>query len=134
LQAGIPLVTEVFKKALAAGVRMPMGTDAVAGGHGHSAREIITRVKDGGQSPMGAIIGATSLSAESMNLGKEIGSLAPNYEADIVVLGDPTKEITMCEMKFVMKGGQVYRNRQQTSTSTESEVRSAMNRRNGNAA
>ena len=111
MQAGIPLVTEVFKKALAAGIRMPMGTDAVAGGHGHSAREIITRVKDGGQKPMDAIIGATSLSAESMNLGKEIGSIAPNYEADIVVVpGDPTKDITMLRnVKFVMKGGRVYK-------------------------
>jgi len=111
MQAGIPLVTEVFKKALAAGIKMPMGTDAVAGGHGHSAREIITRVKDGGQKPMDAIIGATSLSAESMNLGKEIGTIAPNYEADIVVVAnDPTKDITMLRnVKFVMKGGRVFK-------------------------
>ena len=109
MQAGIPLVTTVFKKALAAGLRMPMGTDAVAGAHGHNAREIIARVKDGGQAPMDAIIGATSLSAESMNLGHEIGTLAPNYDADIIaVAGDPTKDITaLRNVSFVMKGGQV---------------------------
>ena len=43
MQAGIPLVTTVFKKALAAGLRMPMGTDAVAGAHGHNALEIMAR-------------------------------------------------------------------------------------------
>jgi len=111
MQAGIPLVTTVFKKALAAGLRMPMGTDAVAGAHGHNAREIIARVKDGGQAPMDAIVGATSLSAESMNLGKEIGTLAPNYAADIIVVtGDPTKDITaLRNVSFVMKGGQIER-------------------------
>jgi imidazolonepropionase-like amidohydrolase len=111
MQAGIPLVTTVFKKALAAGLRMPMGTDAVAGAHGHNAREIIARVKDGGQSPMDGIIGATSLSAESMNLGDTIGSIKAGYEADIVaVTGDPTKDITQLKnVLFVMKGGRVFR-------------------------
>ncbi len=111
MQAGIPLVTTVFKKALAAGLRMPMGTDAVAGAHGHNVREIIARVKDGGQPPMDAIIGATSLSAESIGLGKEIGTLAAGYEADIVaVAGDPTKDITALKFaKFVMRGGKIYK-------------------------
>jgi imidazolonepropionase-like amidohydrolase len=111
MQAGIPLVTTVFKKALAAGLRMPMGTDAVAGAHGHNAREIIARVKDGGQSAMDAITGATSLSAESMNLGDTIGTLRAGFEADIVaVTGDPTKDITALKnVLFVMKGGRVYK-------------------------
>lgn len=111
MQAGIPLITTVFKKALAAGIRMPMGTDAVAGAHGHNEREIIARVKEGGQSPMDAIIGATSLSAESMNLGDLIGTLKPGFEADLVAVnGDPTKDITaLRNVKFVMKGGKVYK-------------------------
>ena len=41
--------TRCSRRALAAKVKMPMGTDAVAGAHGQNAREIITRVKDGGQ-------------------------------------------------------------------------------------
>jgi imidazolonepropionase-like amidohydrolase len=58
---------------------------------------------------MDAIVGATSLSAESMNLGNEIGRLAPNYDADIIVVpGDPTKDITaLRNVTFVMKGGQI---------------------------
>jgi imidazolonepropionase-like amidohydrolase len=111
MEAGIPLVTTVFQKALAAGIKMPMGTDAVAGAHGHNAREIIARVQKGGQAPMDAIIGATSLSAESMNLGKEIGTLKPGFEADIIaVRADPVKDITkLREVAFVMRAGKVFK-------------------------
>jgi imidazolonepropionase-like amidohydrolase len=111
MEKALPMMPAMFKKALAAGLRMPMGTDAVAGGHGHNANESIARVA-AGQKPMDAIIGTTSLAAESMNLGQEIGSLAPNYEADIVAVpGDPIKDITaLRNVKFVMKGGQVYKN------------------------
>ena len=56
MQSVIPKGIDVFKKALAAGIRMPLGTDAVAGAHGHNAREIVTRVQKGGQKPMDAII------------------------------------------------------------------------------
>ncbi len=66
MEKAVPTNYPMFKKALAAKVKMPMGTDAVAGAHGQNAREIITRVKEGGQLPMDAIIGATSLAAESM--------------------------------------------------------------------
>ncbi len=106
----LPLMPAMFKKAVAAGLRIPMGTDAVAGAHGQNAREIIARVA-AGQKPMDAIMGATSIAAESLNLGTTIGTLAPNYEADIVAVpGDPTKDIAVLRnVKFVMKGGQVYK-------------------------
>ena len=90
----LPNVAQSFKKGLAAGLKMPMGTDAVAGAHGQNAREIIARVA-AGQKPMDAIIGATSLSAQSMSLGDTIGTLAPGFEADIVaVAGNPLTDIT----------------------------------------
>jgi imidazolonepropionase-like amidohydrolase len=111
MQAAIPRGIEVFKKALAAGIKMPMGTDAVAGAHGHNAREIITRVQKGGQPPMDAIIGATSLAAESMKLENQIGTLAPGYEADVIaVREDPIRDITkLRDVMFVMRGGQVVK-------------------------
>jgi imidazolonepropionase-like amidohydrolase len=110
MKAALPNLEVVFRKALAAGLRMPLGTDAVAGAHGQNAREIIARVA-AGQKPMDAIIGATSLSAESLNLGDTIGTLAPDYEADIVAVpGNPLSDISvMSHVEFVMKGGRVYK-------------------------
>ena len=101
----------MFKRALAAKVMMPMGTDAVAGAHGQNAREIITRVRHGGQAPMAAIVGATSLAAESLGLANGIGALAPGLQADIVaVAGNPLEDIdALRRVSFVMKAGKIYR-------------------------
>lgn len=106
-----PIAIAGFKKALAAGIKMPMGTDAVSGAHGQNARETIVRVNEGGQKPMEAINGTTSLAAESMQLGDTIGTLAPGYEADIIaVSANPLTDITMLRsVIFVMKGGRVYK-------------------------
>lgn len=111
MERQVPENYPMFKRALVSKVKMPMGTDAVAGAHGQNAREIITRVKDGGQAPMDAIVGATSLAAESLGLGQQIGALAPGLQADIVaVAGNPLADITAVrKVSFVMKGGKVYR-------------------------
>ncbi len=111
MEKQVPENFPMFKRALASKVKMPMGTDAVAGAHGQSAREIITRVKDGGQAPMAAIISATSLAADTLGLAKEIGALAPGLQADLVaVAGDPLADIMVLrKVTFVMKGGHVYR-------------------------
>jgi imidazolonepropionase-like amidohydrolase len=111
MEKAVPTLPPIFNKALRAGVKMPLGTDAVAGGHGQNAREIFVRVKDGGQSPMDGIISATSLAAESMGLGGTIGTIAAGYEADIVaVSGNPLQDIMrLKDVVFVMKGGRVYK-------------------------
>ena len=112
MEKAVPTNFPMFKRALEAKVKMPMGTDAVAGAHGQNAREIVVRVKDGGQRPMDAIIGATSLAAESMRLQDTIGSLAPGLQADLIAVdGDPLQDITaLRRVLFVMKGGKVYKN------------------------
>jgi imidazolonepropionase-like amidohydrolase len=111
MEKAVPTLAPVFAQALKAGLRMPLGTDAVAGAHGQNAREAIARVRDGGQAPMDAIIGATSLAAESLGLGALIGRLSPGYEADVIaVAGDPVRDITkLRNVVFVMKGGVVAR-------------------------
>jgi len=103
--------SEMFVRAVRSGVKMPLGTDAVAGAHGQNAREIITRVVDGGQPALDALVGATSLAAESLGLGSRIGTLAPGFEADIIAVGgDPTRDIARTrDVRFVMKAGKVYR-------------------------
>jgi imidazolonepropionase-like amidohydrolase len=110
MEKAVPTLAPMFKRALAIGLRMPLGTDAVAGAHGQNAREAIARV-NAGQRPMDAIIGATSLAAESLRLEKTIGTLAPGFEADIIaVTGDPTRDITaLRKVTFVMKGGRIYK-------------------------
>ena len=101
----------MFTAALqTANLKMVMGTDAVAGAHGQNAREPIERVRSG-QTPLAAITGMTSLAAESMGLGTEIGTLAAGFNADIVAVeGDPRVDITALQrVRFVMKDGRVYK-------------------------
>ncbi len=104
---------ETFRRTLDhGGVKVVFGTDAVAGAHGRNADELVYRVRDGGQDPMDAIVSATSLAAESLGLADTIGRIQPGYEADIVaVAGNPLDDITATRaVRFVMKGGVVYRN------------------------
>jgi imidazolonepropionase-like amidohydrolase len=110
MEKAVGIKGEMFGRALKSGVKMPLGTDAVAGAHGQNAREIIARVGEG-QKPMDGIISATSLAAESMRLGDRIGSLLPDYEADIIaVSGNPLQDIAkMRSVVFVMKSGQVHK-------------------------
>jgi imidazolonepropionase-like amidohydrolase len=109
----IPMKFEMFKRALQIkGLKMVFGTDGVAGAHGRNSEEFIGRVRDGGQKPMDAVIGATSLAAENLRLQDKIGALAPGLEADIIAVdGDPLTDITAVRrVVFVMKGGKVYKN------------------------
>ena len=61
---------------------------------------------------MQALISATSLSAESLNLGNQVGSIAAGMQADIVGFdGDPLKDAYAAgRAVFVMKGGKVFEN------------------------
>jgi imidazolonepropionase-like amidohydrolase len=113
MERAIPLAAEAIRKALATkGLKITYGTDAVAGAHGRNAEDLICRVKDAGESPMHAIVSATSVSAESLRLGDKIGAIAPGMEADIIATdGDPMTDITaMRRVSFVMKDGKVFRN------------------------
>ena len=115
MEKGLALNEAMIKKAVATPkLMMVIGTDAVAGAHGHNADEIVARVRQGGQKPMDAIVSATSLAARSMRLEKTIGTLAPGYEADIIALdGDPTSDINAVKrVAFVMRAGKLYKNRQ----------------------
>ena len=61
---------------------------------------------------MAAIVSATSLSAESLRMQTQIGSIGPGMDADIIAtLGNPLDDITSVRrVVFVMKSGQVYKN------------------------
>ena len=112
IENGLAPTIDVLKRARAKGVKIVFGTDAVAGAHGRNAEEFVYRVKEGGEKPMDAIVSATSVSAESLGLGKEIGTVAAGYQADLVAVdGDPLSDITAVrQVRFVMKSGKVYKN------------------------
>jgi imidazolonepropionase-like amidohydrolase len=102
-----------FKRLIAAGVKEVFGSGAYTAGHGIQAFQFAIFVK-WGMTPAGAIQMATSNAAESLNfgLGKQVGILEKGRFADLVaVSGDPLSDITELErIKFVMKGGVVFRN------------------------
>jgi imidazolonepropionase-like amidohydrolase len=113
MEKAIPLATAMFTRAIhTPGLKVIFGTDAVAGAHGRNAEELVCRVQAGKQSPIDAITSATSLGAEAIKMGDQIGSIAPGMQADMIaVQGDPTKDITaLRRVMFVMKGGRVYKN------------------------
>ena len=113
MRAAVPVALEVFREALTVpGLRTVFGTDAVAGAHGHNWRELAYRVREGGQDAMAAIVSATSLAAESLELGDAIGTVAEGFEADLIGLeGDPSADIeALGRVVFVMRAGRVHRN------------------------
>jgi imidazolonepropionase-like amidohydrolase len=113
MEKAVPSVLQVFKTGLTIPkLKMVFGTDAVAGSHGRNVEELVYRVEKGGQSPHQAVVSATSLAAESLGLGGSIGKIAPGMEADIIgVEGNPAEDITaLRRVRFVMKGGKVFRN------------------------
>jgi len=113
MEKGVGIVLETFKRALKhPDLKIIYGTDATAGAHGQNYREFIVRVRDGHQDPMAALISVTSLSAESLRLGDQIGSIAPGMQADIVAFdGNPLTDVDAASRAvFVMKGGRVFEN------------------------
>jgi len=111
LEKGIAPMADALRRARAHHVKIVFGTDAVAGAHGRNAEEFVYRVKEAGEKPMDVLVSATSLSAQSLGLGDTIGAIAVGYAADIVATdGSLLDDITAVRrVRFVMKGGRVYR-------------------------
>ena len=108
----VPTMLDIFERALRRpDLKIVFGTDALAGSHGHNWGELIYRVNVGGQDPMAAIVSATSVAAASLGMEREIGTLAPGFQADLIAMvGNPAEDITaLRRVVFVMKGGKVYR-------------------------
>jgi imidazolonepropionase-like amidohydrolase len=104
-----PRARETIKKAIERGARIACGTDAPAIPHGRNAKELLALV-DRGMTPLQAIRAATTVSAELID-AEDRGRLEAGLLADVVgVPGDPLADIGVTEqVRFVMKGGEVYR-------------------------
>lgn len=100
------------KRAIAAGVKVALGTDAAVYPHGLNAHELDVYVNQFGMSPLAAIQTGTLNAADLMGWTDRTGSLDPGKWADIIaVKGDPLKDITLLQhVSFVMKSGSVYKN------------------------
>ncbi len=112
MEQAMRLNAAMIRKAVATpGLKLVMGSDAVAGAHGRNADELVERVRQGRQTTMDAIVSATSLAAESLRLDKTVGRLAPGYQADIIAVdGDPATDITaLTRVTFVMREGRIYK-------------------------
>jgi len=102
-----------FPIALRKGVKIALGTDA--GGFDwkdlNQAKEFEYYVQYG-MTPMQSIRSGTKVAAELLGWGDRAGTIEAGKWADIVaVAGDPLKDITELQrVRFVMKGGVVYKN------------------------
>jgi imidazolonepropionase-like amidohydrolase len=98
-----------FRRALRAGVKIAMGSDAVFTGFGENTREL-DRFVENGMTPAQAIATATTTAAALLGKEKELGAVAPGYYADIIAVeGDPLSDISALthRVRWVMKGGRV---------------------------
>jgi imidazolonepropionase-like amidohydrolase len=99
-----------FKRQVAAGVPMAVGSDVGPFPHGTQAEEFALMVEYG-MTPL-AVLEADYLNgARILTWQNEVGQLRPGYFADVIAVpGDPLKDITaLRHVTFVMKGGVVYR-------------------------
>lgn len=106
----LDLKAQEFKKQIAAGVPMALGSDVGPFPHGTQAREFVLMVKYG-MSPLAVLQADLLNGAKLLGWDGQIGALEPGYLADIVAVpGDPLQDIEVLQkVAFVMKGGVIYK-------------------------
>src|SRR6516162_3410357 len=107
----MPAARKNVAHAFASGVKVGFGTDAAVYPHGLNAHEFAVMVNLG-LTPLQAIQSATVNDADLLGWSDRVGVVEPGHYADIIAVdGDPLADVTTLErVKFVMKGGVVYKN------------------------
>ncbi|HWO36087.1 MAG TPA: amidohydrolase family protein, partial [Candidatus Acidoferrum sp.] len=86
---------ETTRRAIKAGVRIAMGSDAVYELFGHNTEELTYLVKSG-MTPEQAIAAATVNGAAALGMEKDLGEVTPGHYADLVAVeGDPLSDISV---------------------------------------
>ncbi len=110
-RAAIAARDQMFRRALAKGVKIALGTDAAVYPHGRNAEEFRLMVSLG-MTPAAALRAGTASAAELLGLADRLGTLEAGKIADVVAVpGDPLRDIRATErVFFVMKEGTIERN------------------------
>jgi imidazolonepropionase-like amidohydrolase len=97
-----------FRKQLAAGVPMAVGSDVGPFPHGTQARELELMVEYG-MKPLAALQADLLNGAKLLGWSGQIGELKPGYYADVIAVpGNPVEDISVVtKVAFVMKDGVV---------------------------
>jgi imidazolonepropionase-like amidohydrolase len=100
-----------IKRAMQAGVKIAMGTDAAVYPHGLNAHELDVYVNQLGMAPLAALQTATINAADLMGWTAKTGTLEPGKWADVIAVDkNPIDDIRVLQdVKFVMKAGVVYK-------------------------
>ena len=100
-----------IKRAIQAGVKIALGTDAAVYPHGLNAHELDVYVNQMGMTPIAALQTATVNAADLMGWSAKTGSLEPGKWADIIAVEkNPLDDVRVLQdVKFVMKAGVVYK-------------------------
>src|SRR6202167_501671 len=104
-------VVQNQRKAIAAGVKVALGTDAAVYPHGLNAHEVEVYVTELGMTPLAALQTGTINAADLMGWSDRTGALEPGKWADVIAVdGDPLSDVrTLQHVRFVMKSGTVYK-------------------------
>jgi len=97
-----------FRRALDSGVTIACGSDVGVFAHGDNARELELMVAYG-MSEQAALRSATSVAAEVIGLGAELGRVEDHFIADLLVLrADPLADISaLREVVLVIQAGRI---------------------------
>ena len=108
-------MTSNHRKAIAAGVKVALGTDAAVYPHGLNAHELEVYVSKYGMTPLAALQSATLNAADLMGWSAKTGSLEAGKWADIIAVnGDPLQDVRLLQhVPFVMKAGIIYKHEAQ---------------------
>lgn len=99
-----------FSRAVKAGARVVLGSDAGVYPHGDNAKQLSRMVRFG-MSPLQAIQASTIEAAELIGWQHNVGELAKGKFADVIAVeGNPLDDVSILEnVSFVMKGGKVIK-------------------------
>jgi len=116
LEKAIDVKYQSLARVHKAGAKIALGTDAgFMVRHGDNARELEAFV-DGGMTPMEAIMAATSVGADHLDMADLVGTIEAGKYADVVIVdGDPLKDVKILQdidcIKTVIKGGKIVTQR-----------------------